>query len=117
MEISKELLDLLLPTFIVNHFTFTRSVSGEEDLHLYFEEKNDTSLFVGRKVESKGFHQEIIIEDFPLRGKLVYLHVKRRRWRDITTKQTLQRDWNNIAKGTRMTEEFAIFLKEINRYQ
>ena len=115
MEISKELLELLLPSFIVNHFTFIKSSSSEEHLQLYFEEKNDVALFGDRKVESKGFHKEIIIEDFPLRGKLVYLHIKRRRWRDIDTKQTLQRDWNTIAKGTRMTEEFAIFLKEINR--
>lgn len=115
MEISKELLELLLPSFIVNHFTFIKSNSSEEHLHLYFEEKNEGSLFKDRKVESKGFHKEIIIEDFPLRGKLVYLHIKRRRWRDILTKETLQRDWNNIAKGTRMTEEFAFFFKEINR--
>ena len=116
MEISKELLDLLLPTFIINHFTFIQGSSDEDHLHLYFEEKNDTSSFTGQKVESKGFHKEVMIEDFPIRGKLVYLHIKRRRWRDIDTKETLQRDWNSIAKGTRMTEEFATFLKEINRY-
>jgi len=115
MEISKELLELLLPSFIIDHFVFIRSNSNEEHLDLYFEEKNEVSLFKGRKVESKGFHKEITIEDFPLRGKLVYLHVKRRRWRDIDTKETLQRDWNSIAKGARMTSEFAIFLKEINR--
>ncbi len=118
MQISKELLDLLLPSFIVNHFTFTSSSSDEEHLHLYFEEKKDTSLFKGRKIESKGFHKEIVIEDFPLRGKLVYFHIKRRRrWRDIETRETLQWDWKSIAKGTRMTEDFAFFLKEINRYQ
>ena len=115
MDISKDLLDLLLPSFIVDHFTYIKSSSSEEYLHLYFEEKNEVSLFAGRNVESKGFHNEIIIEDFPLRGKLVYMHIKRRRWRDIDTRETLQRDWNVIAKGTRMTEEFAIFLKEINR--
>ncbi|MBL4651511.1 MAG: transposase [Flavobacteriales bacterium] len=117
MENSKELLELLLPSFIVNHFTFLTSSLDEDYLHLYFEEKNDTSLFISKKVESKGFHNEVIIEDFPLRGKLVYLHIKRRRWRDVNTKETLQRDWNSIAKGTRMTNEFATFLKEINRYQ
>lgn len=117
IQISKELLDLLLPTFIVNHFTFTSSSSDEDHMHLYFEEKNDSTLFKDRKVESKGFHKEIVIEDFPLRGKLVYFHIKRRRWRDIETRETLQRDWKSIAKGTRMTEDFATFLKEINRYQ
>lgn len=115
MVISTELLELLLPSFIVNHFTFIKSNSTEEKIHLYFEENNDVSLFEGRNIESKGFHKEITIEDFPLRGKLVYMHIKRRRWRDLDTKETLQKDWNILAKGTRMTEEFAFFLKEINR--
>ena len=117
MDFSKELLELLLPSFIVNHFIFKGSSSSEEKLCLSFEEKNEVSQFPGIKVESKGFHKEVIIEDFPLRGKLVYLHIKRRRWRNVDTKETLQRDWNSIAKGTRMTDEFASFLKEINRYQ
>ena len=116
MEISRELLELILPDFIVNNFTFLKSVSNEENLHLYFEEINDKTVFKERDVESKGFHKEITIEDFPLRGKLVYFHLKRRRWRDKKTKKTLQRNWKVIAKGTRMTEEFATFLKEINRY-
>jgi len=116
VEISKDLLSLLLPDFLVDHFNFITSSSTEERLRLYFEEKNIIpNSFKDRKIESKGFHKEIIIEDFPLRGKLVYLHLKRRRWRDVDTKETLQRDWNNVAKGTRMTTEFATFLKEINR--
>ena len=115
MEISKDLLELLPPSFIVTHFRFVKSHSSDKDLHLYFEQKNDLDLFKERRFESKGFHKHIIIEDFPLRGRLVYLHMKRRRWRDLDTKETLQRDWTSITKGTRMTEEFAIFLKEINR--
>jgi len=112
----KGIIGFITSNFIVNHFTFISSSSNEEHLHLYFEEKNDTTLFKDRKVESKGFHKEIVIEDFPLRGKLVYFHIKRRRWRDIETRETLQRDWKSIGKGTRMTEDFAAFLKEINRY-
>ncbi|WP_449374872.1 ISAon1 family transposase N-terminal region protein [Brumimicrobium aurantiacum] len=65
---------------------------------------------------SKGFHKEVVIQDFPLRGKLVYLHVKRRRWTDKASGKVVQRDWNVVAKGTRMTVEFASFLKEINQY-
>lgn len=47
----------------------------------------------------------------------MYFHIKRRIWRDIDIKETLQRDWKSIAKGTRMTADFATFLKEINRHQ
>ncbi|WP_444544489.1 ISAon1 family transposase N-terminal region protein [Salinimicrobium marinum] len=57
------------------------------------------------------------MQDFPLRGNTVYLHVKRRRWIDKDTGQVVQRDWNLVAQGTRMTNEFAAFLKEISRYE
>ncbi|MGL5262175.1 MAG: ISAon1 family transposase N-terminal region protein, partial [Bacteroides sp.] len=41
---------------------------------------------------------------------------KRRRWLNKSTGQLVQRDWSLVAKGTRLTAEFASFLKEINRY-
>ena len=56
------------------------------------------------------------IEDFPLRGKSVKLHVQRRRWTDRQTEEIIARDWNMIAEGTRMTKEFSEFLKKISRY-
>jgi hypothetical protein len=43
------------------------------------------------------------------------LHIKRRRWTNKTTGEFMQRDWQLVAKGTHMTQEFAAFLKEINR--
>jgi tRNA A58 N-methylase Trm61 len=45
----------------------------------------------------------------------VYLHIKKRRWTNKVTGEIVKRDWNLVAKGTRMTQEFAAFLKEINR--
>jgi hypothetical protein len=32
------------------------------------------------KLSSKGFFDEITVQDFPIRGHQVYLHIKRRRW-------------------------------------
>ena len=86
-------------------------------MHLYFEEqktvpKEETT----RTLIAHGFHKEVTIQDFPLRGNTVYLHVKRRRWLDKATNEVVQRDWNLVAQGTRMTTEFAAFLKEISRY-
>ena len=65
---------------------------------------------------SKGFLEEITVDDFPLRGKTVKLHIKRRRWTNKKTGNILQRDWTLIAQGTRMTQDFAEFLKKICRY-
>lgn len=65
-------------------------------------------------VQSKGFLPEITVDDFPLRGKSVKLHIKRRRWTEVKSGDIIQRDWNLIAKGTRMTQDFAEFLKKIS---
>ncbi len=46
----------------------------------------------------------------------MFLHIKRRRWTEKQTNLIVQRDWNLVSKGSRMTEEFAAFLKEISRF-
>ena len=117
MDNYLELLKLILPEFLVEHFDLKNSVIEEEKMHLFFEERNSVpSKDNERILISKGFLNEVTIQDFPLRGKLVYLHIKRRRWTDKNTNEIIQRDWNLVAQGTRMTLEFAAFLKEINRY-
>ncbi|TPG44324.1 transposase family protein [Flavobacterium pectinovorum] len=111
-----ELLKFMLPDFLVEHFEVVSSTNSEEILHLYFEENSKPpEEFNNLQLVSKGFQDEITIQDFPLRGKLVYLHIKRRRWTNKDTGEIVKRDWNLVAKGTRMTQEFAAFLKEINR--
>lgn len=111
-----ELLKFMLPDFLVDHFEVVSSANTEEILHLYFEEKiKPPEEFNSFELVSKGFQDEITIPDFPLRGKLVYLHIKRRRWTNKNTGEIIKRDWNLAARGTRMTQEFAAFLKEINR--
>lgn len=82
-----------------------------------FEERSIAPKEVSDRILiAHGFHKEITIQDFPLRGKTVYLHIKRRRWLDRTTKAVVQRDWNLVAQGTRMTIEFIAFLKALNHY-
>ena len=113
---SIDLLKLMLPDFLIDNFEIVSVVNSEENLHLYFEEKSKhPKEFDNMELVSKGFSDEITIQDFPLRGKFVYLHIKRRRWTNKTTLEIIKRDWQLVAKGTRMTQEFASFLKEINR--
>jgi len=117
LELSHDLLRLILPEFLLSHFSFEKSESnGEEELHLYFTEKNKIPKEYEKDLlESKGFYDEITIQDFPLRGRYVYLHIKRRRWLNKTIGKVVSRNWDVVAKGTRMTAEFASFLKGINR--
>ena len=107
-----DLIKFMLPDFLVDHFEVVSSTNTEEILHLYFEENaKPPKEFDALELVSKGFVDEITIQDFPLRGKFVYLHIKRRRWTNKNTGEVVKRDWNLAAKGTRMTQEFAAFFK------
>ncbi len=117
MDPQIELLKLVLPELLVDFFDLLKVDKQNETLHLYFEELNKPpSEHISKELISKGFHDEITIQDFPLRGKHVFLHIKRRRWTDKNSKEIIQRDWNVVAKGTRMTSEFASFLKQISQF-
>jgi transposase len=115
----EELLKLLLPELIIDHFAITNTIkeAKSETLRIYLEEKPDLpEEFSGQKLHSRGFYDEIIVQDFPIRGYKVFLHIRRRKWKDLATGRNVHRNWELVAKGTRMTTEFASFLKDINRY-
>ena len=110
MGTTLELLKLVLPEILVTHFEITSYQKQDTVLHLYFEELNTPPQeHNDKQLISKGFYKEITIQDFPLRGKQVYLQIKRRRWRDKQTGGLIQRDWYLVAQGTRMTIEFVLF--------
>lgn len=113
-----DLLKVLLPELLVTHFDIAKHEIEKDVLHLHFEEKIATPKEEKHRILiAHGFHKAITIQDFPVRGKKVYLHIKRRRWLDKKTKTIVQRDWDLVAQGTRMTVEFAAFLKVLNNYQ
>lgn len=115
---DKNFLDLFLPQGILEYFLLTDFNSSTSEISLYLEEKNVIpEEYRSDKLISKGFFDEITVQDFPLRGKAVYLHIRRRRWLNQTTGAVVFRDWNMVAQGTRMTTEFASFLKAISGYQ
>lgn len=106
--------NLLLPEVLVTYFDLTTHEVKGEEIHFYFTELNIIpDEFKGVKLHSKGFFPEATVQDFPIRGKNVYLHITRRRWIDQTTQKGITRDWGLVAKGTRITSEFAAFLKEL----
>ena len=106
---------LLLPEVLVTHFELVKHEVKLEEIHFYFTEINNIpEEFKAVKLHSKGFFPEATVQDFPIRGKNVYLHITRRRWFNQATEKVVTRDWNLVAKGTRRTSNFATFLKEIS---
>jgi transposase len=108
------LVKLVLPPEIFEYFDIIRVETIEKEVHIHLDEKAiKPEGYEIVKLISKGFHQAAIIQDFPLRDKAMYLHVRRRRWFCESTGKIVERDWDAVAKGTRLTKDFATFLKGI----
>lgn len=98
----------------MEYFDIIRVLDTVDGMKIFLEEKNFAPAgFKETELESKGFHDEVTIQDFPIRHRKVYLCVKRRRWTVLSTRDIISRDWELVQKGTRMTKEFASFLKGI----
>jgi len=109
--------ELLLPEGVLDYFEILKVDQSKTETSIFLQEKNIIpEEYIGRRLESKGFYEDSKVQDFPLRGKAVYLIVRRRRWIDNDTGDIVIRHWELVAKGTRMTQEFATFLKGISRY-
>jgi len=107
----------ILPEEIFRYFVLDRVEETSDHLHFYLEETNVLpEEYSGESMESKGFHKESVIKDFPLRDKALYLHVRRRRWLNRTTGEVVSRDWKLVAEGTHYTQGFASFLKALIGY-
>lgn len=122
MEI-REIISSFLPKGLLDHFDITDfkelgEVSEKKDcFFIYLDERNDLPDGYDPKLyESKGFFKEKTIQDFPIRGKALYLVVRRRRWRLKSDPGCIiKSDYSFIAQGVKLTQEVADFLKGTGR--
>ena len=72
---------LLLPEGTLDYFNISDVKESSTEIVIYLEEKNEVPKeYSDSKVESKGFYDPIVVQDFPIRGKKVFLNFRRRRW-------------------------------------
>ena len=121
---ENSVLNHFLPAGLLAHFTIVEikelgDVTSKELFYeISLEEYNEIpKKYEAGNYESKGFYTEVTIQDFPIRGKAVYLLIKRRRWRHKNNpKDIIRNDYSFIAEGSKLTKELADFLKETGRY-
>lgn len=116
-SVEQQLLSLILPAGLLDYFEIKSVRDIKIGYEVLLEEKSDIpSEYINEPMRCHGFYPEQTIHDFPLRGKVFDLIVKRRRWLNTNTKEVASRDWNLVAQGTRFTQEFATFLKGLPGY-
>ena len=110
--------DELIKYFSISKFETLCAVETKTEYWLIdFEEKNELpNGYDSKEYESKGFIGSKLIQDFPLRGKAVFLRIKKRRWRHKTSGEIIKRDFSFIADGSKFTTELSDFLKDAGGY-
>lgn len=112
-----EFLKHYLPEGLLDIFDITSFELLPDSFAIHLEEKNILPSGVNPdEYESKGFYKVKIIQDFPIRGKAAYLHIKRRRWRRKDNGQEIHKDYTIVASGTKLTQELADFLKYASKH-
>ncbi len=108
----------LMDYFMITGFQTLCSLEIKEEFWVIeFEEKNELpNGYPPLEYESKGFMESKLIQDFPLRGKAVYLRIRKRRWRHKQSGEIIKRDFSFIADGSKFTQELSDFLKDAGGY-
>jgi len=112
---SMKLLRAILPDVLIDNFDVVNFEKTDTRFDIYLDEKKvmmreDKN---SRSVISHGFGEYRAIQDFPIRGRATYLHVRKRKWLDKATGEIFSYDWDlSEFDETRLNAEFVAFLKE-----
>ena len=111
---SAVFLNEVFPSEIIEYFEIVEyqqlcSIKDKIEYWLidFVERNNLPNGYSSSEYESKGFTEPCIVQDFPVRGKGVYLRIRKRRWRHKQTGSIIQRDFSFIADGSK----FGIMVK------
>jgi len=119
----KSLIELIVPEEITRHFEYDNYENYEETSVVYIihmTEKNDVShipkeIVHEGKAVLDGYVNSIDLQTFPLKGKEVFLRLRRRRWKKKGTSTGYSNSYTFNQSGIKATREFGSFLKEIGR--
>lgn len=113
MEKDISFVQCLLPEDVYKHFNLVDILTSPKQIDLFLDEKLVSPSSKG--YVSKGFTEPSVIQDFPLRGKSVFLHIRRRKWQHMESSKVVTSSYDLTHLGTQITTEFAAFLKGIDR--
>lgn len=116
--VIKTLIETIFPKLIVDNFDIVtiQHFPKEEEIHIHLDEKRVIPTeFSSRRIIFHDFTSVKKIQDYPIRGNAVYLHVRRRKWLDTETNEILTKTYAIAFEGTQLTKEFVAFLKEAHR--
>ena len=112
---TEQLLRCIFPEMLADYFDVIDIQESISQIDFWLDERNfmEEADRKAGTVSSYGFTAERVVHDFPLRGKPVCLHVRRRKWRDSSTGEIFSYSYDDLtAEGSKLSPEFVSFLKE-----
>lgn len=110
-----QLLRAILPDVLIDNFDVCKFDKTSSRFDIWLDEKKVMTLDDKKSLSviSHGFGEYHVIQDFPIRGRATYLHVRKRKWLDKDTGDIFSYDWDlSEFDETRLNAEFVAFLKE-----
>lgn len=112
---QSEMIWMCLPQGLEELFEIVRFERTEQSYDIWLDEKKLKSEEDRRNkdIVARGFTDYVTIQDFPLRGRPVYLHMRKNKWWNKQTNEifSYNLDLPN-EEGTRLSKEFVAFLKD-----
>jgi len=118
MNITEKIAQILVPKEILEDFVVAdvQELSGEWIIEL--EEKKDRvpATLRAKDVVLDGFYDSIDLISGVMMEHIVYLRIRRRRWKERGSKKHEHNQYEHHFDGMKTTKRFAAFLKEVDRY-
>ena len=122
LELLHGVVALLLPDSVLDHFEIVKleeeDVPVPEDgsytpykrkVHLYLDERDERTAEEITSLRPNGFTEYTLVTDYPVRNRLLTLHMRRRRYISADDRNTILCTYPLKAKGTSISPEASCF--------
>ncbi len=91
-----QLLRAILPDVLIDNFDIVNFDKSADRFDIYLDEKKVQLKEdkINPDIISYGFGEYRTIQDYPIRGRATYLHVRKRKWLDKSSNEIFSYDWD-----------------------
>lgn len=109
---QSEMIWMCLPQGLDELFEIVRFERTEQEYNIWLDEKKERSEDDRRNpnIVARGYTGYVVIQDYPLRGRPVYLHMRKNKWWNKLTNEIFSYNLELPNEdGTRLSAEFVSF--------
>lgn len=115
---QSEMIWMCLPQGLDELFEIVRFERTDQAYNIWLDEKKERSEEDRRNpnIVARGYTDYVVIQDYPLCGRPVYLHMRKNKWWNKLTNEIFSYNLELPNEdGTRLSAEFVSFLKDEGR--